>query len=95
MKSKGKIILGFLIVFLMSFIPELNHDLFGDWFCQGATIDTEMLKNGHYVTHGCQYGLDGIHEPMLHYGFRHWVWIACGLTLFVWNIVEVINGNTK
>lgn len=95
MKAKLKIVFGFFIVFLMSFVPELNHDLFGDWICQGATIDAEVLKKNHYLTHGCQYGPRSVHDPMMHYGFRHWVWIFCGITFFIWNIVEVINKEKK
>ena len=95
MNRKVRIVLGFAIVFLVSFIPELVPDLFGDWECQGGTINIEAYKNQIYTVDGCNYGHRGEHEPTLHYGFRHWVWIFCGLTLFVWNIIDVFEDSSK
>lgn len=97
--KKGRVTLAFAIVLFASFIPELNPEFFGDWICNGATMKETILHNGNYLIQyqGCNYGtgFHGAHSPMFHYGFRHWMWIACGLTLFVWNIVELFNDESK
>jgi hypothetical protein len=81
----------FLVMGLMSFIPENNPALFGDYVCKGS----EYEKLGKtYVTRGCSVNA-GAHEPSMHWGFRHWVWFAAGLTFAIWTIVEVIDNAQK
>jgi hypothetical protein len=90
-RSKLKILLMFLIMGMMSFIPEKNPELFGDFTCKGS----KYQKLGDtYITNGCSV-IPGAHEPSKHWGFRHWVWFAAGLTFAVWTIVEVIDNAQK
>ncbi len=87
-RSKLKILLMFIIMGMMSFIPEKNPDLFGDYICKGSTV--EKVGTIHY-TNGCRVSMGNPHSPSRHWGFRHWVWFAAGLTFAVWTIVEVIH----
>jgi hypothetical protein len=86
---KLRVIIIFAIVILLSFIPETFPDFFGDWECQGSKIIG--VNEGFYQTQGCSYGGDLEHSPTTHWGFRHWMWTLCGVTLFIWNVVELIN----
>jgi hypothetical protein len=65
----------------MSFIPESNPEFFGDWQCNGGN---------QFKSEGCMYGVDSIHGPKWHWGFRHWIWMLMGLTLFIYNAVIII-----
>ena len=91
MKSKIKILVIFLVMFFASFIPESNHQLFGDWKCQGARFEYGEDHNKHY---GCKYGTVE-HGATWHWGTRHWIWVLTGLTFSIWTIVEVISENDK
>ncbi len=89
MKLKVRLVAIFAIVILFSFIPETFPDFFGDWVCQGGKIIG--VKEGFYQTQGCSYGSDLEHSATTHWGFRHWMWTLCGVTLFIWNVVELID----
>jgi hypothetical protein len=89
MKLKLRLVAIFAIVILFSFIPETFPDFFGDWVCQGGKIIG--VKKGYYEIQGCSYGEALEHSPTTHWGFRHWMWTLCGVTLFVWNVVELID----
>lgn len=81
-KIMSRIVLLFAIVMLMSFVPENNRELFGDWQCEGT-----HYESGEYT--GCQY-VGVVHGTTWHWGFRHWIWMLMGLTLFIYNAVLII-----
>lgn len=87
MKNKLRLVAIFAIVMLFSFIPETFPDFFGDWVCEGSKL---IRVNDIYTVEGCTYGGYGSHNPSTHWGFRHWVWTACGVSLFIWNVIELI-----
>lgn len=95
MKPKVKLAATFAGVMLLSFVPELVPDFFGDWTCTGSVM--YVGKNGYYHFKGCNHlsGFNGEHSPMVHYGFRHFIWILAGVTFFVWNIVSVIENKEE
>jgi hypothetical protein len=94
MKSKLKILAVFVVMFFASFVPESNHELFGDWKCKGGQMIRYENKPTEYI--GCQYTGGGVqHNPTWHWGIRHWVWLLTGLTFSIWTIVEVITEKTK
>ena len=76
----------FLIAILSSFIPEYYAGFFGDHICKGSTYE---ILNGKYLRHGCDFF--DIHEPELHWGYRHYLWFLMGLSLFIGQIVRIIN----
>ena len=82
----ARLALLFLTVMAMSFIPENFPALFGDWLCEGR-----HLVNDEFI--GCTHlpGLHSSHNPMIHWGFRHYIWFAMGLSLFIYNLVLIIN----
>lgn len=81
-KFMGRIALLFLIVIMMSFIPDNFHEFFGDWHCEG----------GDQLSHqGCEYGPDLIHNATWHWGFRHWMWMFMGVSLFMYNLIWIIS----
>ena len=70
-----RIVILFVTVMLMSFVPENFRDLFGDEYC----------KIPHHF-HAGDY-----HEyPEWHWGFRHFAWCGMGMTLFIYNVVLII-----
>ncbi len=60
---------------LVSFIPDYLHGFFGDEYC--TTYTHGGNENPYYHT-----------TPRWHWGYRHWLFIFMGITLF---IVQVIN----
>jgi hypothetical protein len=89
MKNKIKIFAIFVMMFFASFVPESNHELFGDWRCKGGHVIYHEYKSNEYI--GCQYGADDHHSSTWHWGARHWIWLLAGLTFTTWTIVEIIN----
>ena len=79
----------FAIIMAASFIPDNYHSLFGDWLCQGSgiPIKTDYFYGNYFER--CNYSNCGIHAPTWHWGFRHYVWMALGLTFLMINIVEL------
>ncbi len=88
MKNKLRLVAIFAIVILFSFIPETFPDFFGDWACEGGKA---VITGNTYTIQGCSYGGDMDHGPTTHWGFRHWMWTLCGVSLFIWNVVELID----
>lgn len=86
MKNKLKFISIFAIAMLVSFIPEAFPDFFGDWTCQGGSF---VIKGEYHYSTGCGYSSNYQHDPTTHWGFRHWMWTGCGVSLFIWNVVEL------
>lgn len=90
-----QIIILFMIPFLMSILAELiPPQVFGDWECIGTTegerkVYYENSKNFYYTNKGCRYGPDA-HGPSTHWGFRRYIFIFLGLTLFGYRTYKVI-----
>ena len=87
MKNKLRLVAIFAIAMLFSFIPETFPDFFGDWVCQGGKV---IVEGNSYDIVGCSYTQQD-HMPSTHWGFRHWMWTLCGVSLFIWNVVELID----
>lgn len=70
-----RVILLFTVAMFVSFIPDYLHDFFGDWTCKG-----------------CNYGEPGryVHDPSLHWGYRHWLFLSMGIILFIIQAVDLI-----
>lgn len=79
----------FVIIILMSFVPDHFREFFGDWQCVGANyvFSTDVIY-GHYE--GCDYG-PGEHLAQIHWGYRHWLWFLMGIFLFIVQVVRIIN----
>ena len=77
----------FVIIILLSFIPEQFSSFFGDWKCAGSG---EVLSRGEYIHYSnCDSG--GFHLAVTHWGFRHWLWLAMGLIIFVIQIFRIVS----
>jgi hypothetical protein len=87
MKNKLRLVAIFAIAMLFSFIPETFPDFFGDWVCQGGKV---IVVGNSYDIVGCSYSQQD-HMPSTHWGFRHWMWTLCGVSLFIWNVIELID----
>jgi len=81
----GRIIILFTVAMFMSFIPEYLHDFFGDWKCTGSVFISDPDAYGRYV--GCLYE-HGEHQSTIHWGYRHWLFLAMGICL---SIVQIFN----
>jgi hypothetical protein len=83
-KISIRIIAVFGIAFIMSFIPDLFIEQFGYWLCEGYGNYNEKIKH-------CMYGGGGYHNAIYHWGYRHWIWFLMGLSLFIIQVIDVIN----
>lgn len=79
----------FVVMFLMSYIPEQIPQAFDDYKCTGGGL--VYTKNDHSYWSGCSYHT----EPSKHWGFRHWIWFAAGFTFAIWTVVDVIADSQK
>lgn len=75
-KVSINIVLIFTTIMLASIIPDMFPQIFGDWLCKGCTY--READYAHY------------HLPTWHCGYRHWIWCAMGLSLFVVQVVRMI-----
>lgn len=78
----------FVLIFLMSYIPEMIPKAFDDYMCTGGHL--ESVSNHTYWI-GCSYHS----EPSKHWGFRHWIWFAAGFVFALWTIIDVIADSQK
>lgn len=73
-----QVIVIFMTVIFVSFIPDHLHDFFGDWFCGGKSLTVQLCFN------------NGFHSPQWHWGYRHWIWFIMGFILFVLQCIRVV-----
>lgn len=85
LKLSFQVMMVFLVIIFASFIPDYYHDFFGDWHCVGR----QYIKDIGYT--GCKYGNDLMHDPEWHWGYRHWIWSLMGSSLFIIQIVRIVN----
>lgn len=78
----------FMVAIFASFIPELAPEFFGDTKCQGSRLLPELVHH-YYQYEGCQFNPNGAHEATTHWGWRHWLWMLMGLTLFVVQVIRI------
>ena len=85
-KVSINIILVFLIVMLASLIPGTYPEFFGDWFCKGSGV-----RRADYSYPLCDYGVGAnqFHLPVWHWGYRHWIWMVMGISLFIVQCIRI------
>lgn len=79
-------------MFFASFVPENNHELFGDWLCKGRVT---IVNEDSVDVKGCDYGSYMTHNSTWHWGVRHWIWLLAGLTFSVWTVVDIFIEHDK
>jgi hypothetical protein len=77
-----RIVALFSSAILMSLIPEQFPNFFGDWTCNAS----EKLL----CYKGCMGDL-GHSIPTSHWGYRHFLFFAMGLVLFIVQIFSIFN----
>ncbi len=80
-----RIIISFTIIILSSLLPDMFPEFFGDTYCMGYIPDGIRL---------C-FRSPGYHNPEWHYGYRHWIFISMGLSLFIQQVFYVGNKLNK
>lgn len=89
-----RVIALFSVAILSTFIGDYGRSFFGDWYCDGSgeriLIKATQTTYEHYDYAGCQY-IDGHHSAQWHWGYRHWLYATMCLTLFIIQVVEIIN----
>lgn len=89
-KISIRIVALFITAMLMSFIPDLFPDFFGDWTCIGTTgFNRETVA---YT--GCVHG-GYSHSPEVHWGYRHFLYFFMGLSLAMVQVVDIVNFISK
>lgn len=91
-KVSLRIIALFSAAILISKIPDLYHNLFGDWYCEGRkyVYSTDIVRS-HYI--GCD--MLNEHNPKWHWGYQHWLFFLMGVSLSIVQIVDIISIITK
>jgi hypothetical protein len=89
----GRIVFLFAITMALSFIPDLFHEAFGDWHCNGTEIVRDT--DGKYMYYAGCYENQLEHSSTWHWGFRHFLWMLMGLSLFVYNTILIISSINK
>jgi hypothetical protein len=88
-----KVTMLFTIAIFSTFIGEHLHSFLGDWSCTGtktgAFIAETQSSYSHYELTGCDYG--GKHLATLHWGYRHWIYLTMCGTLFVIQVLDILN----
>ena len=96
MKTQFKLGLIFLSIFAVSFLPQQFPHVF-DWKCKGSgeKVYGELKDYGHddYFL-GCNYTND-FHNSTWHWGFRHYLLLAMGITFTAINVIKIINDESK
>ncbi len=88
LKVSIRIILLFVLAILLSKVPDLYPDFFGDWLCKGSGT---RLEGGYmYEYTGCNYG-EGFHDKTWHWGYQHFLYFSMGLSLAGIQIYEIVN----
>lgn len=85
-KISLRVIALFLVAILVSKIPELYPNFFGDWLCQGTL---ERINDSHYEFKGCNH-LNVWHDPQFHWGYQHFLFFLMGLSLAIIQIVDIV-----
>lgn len=78
------LIIVFLTVMIMSFLPDYLHEVFGDNFCVGNVEGKDY----------CEYGwskYQNPHKNEWHWGYRHWLWVILGALLFLVQGARIMN----
>jgi len=71
-----KVILLFIVAIFSTFIGDYLHSFFGDNFCNIP----------HHL-----YGGDYHDNPTWHWGYRHWLYSAMCIVLFLIQAIDIIN----
>lgn len=84
-KISLNIIVVFAIAMAMSYVADSMHVFFGDWYCDGNpnALHPYRCSSNEYL-----------HAAGYHWGWRHYLWMAMCLCLFViqaFRISEIIN----
>ena len=92
-KISLRIIALFMVAILVSKIPELYPNFFGDWFCDGRKLVWDDVSFNHYHLEGCDMFQE--HNPKFHWGYQHYLFFLMGLSLAVIQIVDIVNITKK
>ena len=79
-----RIVLLFVTAMLFSFIPELIPKFFGDTICiDGTDTWNRMCSQGYKEVRHV--------KGTIHWGYRHWLFLAMGIALFIVQVIDIIN----
>lgn len=88
-KISLRVIALFLVAILVSKIPELYPNFFGDWLCQGRKLVWDDASFRHYHYEGCD--IFNEHNPTFHWGYQHYLFFLMGLSLATIQISDIVN----
>lgn len=80
-----RIIVLFTIAILSTFL--------GDWKCDGS--GKRYLDDVYVMYERCNYSICSLHDPSWHWGYRHWIYFVMCITLFIIQLVDIINFSSK
>lgn len=90
-KISLRVIALFLVAILVSKIPDLYPNFFGDWKCEGRWFNEKRGLWGTYE--GCD--MFQLHNPTFHWGYQHYLFFLMGLSLTIIQIVDIVNIDKK
>lgn len=95
MKTQFKLGLIFLSIFAVSFLPQQFPHVFGDWKCQGSGERIVDGKGWDATYHYSKCQMFSYHNSKWHWGFRHYLLLAMGITFTAINVIKIINDESK
>ena len=88
-KISLKVILLFTIAIFSTFVGDYLHSFLGDWKCLGSGTPNDSIYYTIYKY--CNYAECGFHDPTWHWGYRHWLYLAMCITLFIIQILDIVS----
>jgi hypothetical protein len=88
-KISLRIIALFSVAILVSKIPQLYPNFFGDWLCEGRKVIWEDSDHIKYHTEGCD--IFQAHNSTWHWGYQHYLFFLMGLSLAIIQIIDIVN----
>lgn len=94
MKNKNlilsfKVVILFMVAMVFSLIGENLHTFFGDWYCGGSGELVQTKYTDYLHNENCNY-INSRHEATWHWGYRHYLFVVMGFTLFVLQVVNIV-----
>jgi len=88
-----RIVVLFTVAILSTFLGDYLHLFLGDWKCDGS--GKRYLEGIYVLYERCNYSLCNLHDSSWHWGYRHWIYFVMCITLFIIQVVDIINFSSK
>jgi hypothetical protein len=88
-----RVILLFSVAILSTFIGDNFHEFLGDWKCEGSGLPIKVGYGIYYSK--CNYAQCGSHNPMWHWGYRHYLYLIMSIVVFIIQANDIFTNKSK